>query len=198
MLCKLVVAGGQYDSGTPDQDEDPHGERPNLEEQADGDNDQPVEENVGEDFTKLTGRQKKLFELRLKMNEARKANQTAMVAEKKRMEGPQETRGISKQKWIEERKKKIGKLLDANGLDMTKAYMLDTQEMAEVKYKKWEKGSCSVWLGWYVFYLFFSLICFYIIMLLYFGLVFYFLVYVCVFLDLHMFPFVGAHMYVCM
>lgn len=73
-------------------------------------------------------------------NEARKANQTAMVAEKKRMEGPtEESRGISKQKWMEERKKKIGKLLDANGLDMSKAYMLDTEQMAEAKYKKWEK-----------------------------------------------------------
>lgn len=72
-------------------------------------------------------------------NEARKANQTAMVAEKKRMEAPAEPRGVSKEKWIEERKKKIGKLLDANGLDMTKAFMLDTEEMAEAKYKKWDK-----------------------------------------------------------
>ncbi|GKE83902.1 hypothetical protein Tco_1557644, partial [Tanacetum coccineum] len=37
------------------------------------------------DVCKLSGKQKKLFELRLKMNETRKANQTAMVAEKKRM-----------------------------------------------------------------------------------------------------------------
>ncbi|KAI3815564.1 hypothetical protein L1987_15235 [Smallanthus sonchifolius] len=101
------------------------------------------------DFTKLTWKQKKLFELRLKMNEARKANQTAMVAEKKRMEAPQESRGISKQKWMDERKKKIGKLLDANGLDMTKSYMLDTQQMAEAKYKKWDKQPAPG--GWDVF-----------------------------------------------
>lgn len=69
-----------------------------------------------------------------------------MVAEKKKMEAPPESRGISKQKWIEERKKKIGKLLDANGLDMKKAYMLDTQEMAETKYKKWEKDPAPF--GW--------------------------------------------------
>lgn len=62
-----------------------------------------------------------------------------MVAENKKMEAPTESRGISKQKWLEDRKKKIGKLLDANGLDMSKAYMLDTQDMAETKYKKWEK-----------------------------------------------------------
>ncbi|KAI3877671.1 hypothetical protein MKW98_020152 [Papaver atlanticum] len=41
-------------------------------------------------------------------NEARKANQTAMVAEKEFFfEAPQETRGISKQKWMEDRKGKI-------------------------------------------------------------------------------------------
>ncbi|XP_073039552.1 uncharacterized protein [Primulina eburnea] len=97
----------------------------------------------------LTGRQKKLFDLRLKMNEARKANQTAMVAEKKKSEAPTESRGISKQKWLEERKKKIGKLLDSNGLDMSKAYMLDTQDMAETKYKKWEKDPAPA--GWDVF-----------------------------------------------
>lgn len=79
-------------------------------------------------------------------NEARKANQTAMVGEKKRMEAPEESRGISKQKWLEERKKKIGRLLDANGLEMSNAYMLDTQEMAESKYKKWDKEPAPA--GW--------------------------------------------------
>ncbi|KAL7243995.1 hypothetical protein ACSBR1_016256 [Camellia fascicularis] len=55
-----------------------------------------------------------MFELRLKRNEARKANQTAMVLEKKRMEAPPESKGVSKEKWTEERKKNIGKLLDSN------------------------------------------------------------------------------------
>ncbi|KAK6143360.1 hypothetical protein DH2020_023708 [Rehmannia glutinosa] len=107
------------------------------------------EDDAARNIANLTGRQKRLFELRLKMNEARKANQTAMVAEKKKSEAPVESRGISKQKWLEERKKKIGKLLDANGLDMSKAYMLDTQEMAETKYKKWEKDPAPA--GWDVF-----------------------------------------------
>ncbi|KAA8535978.1 hypothetical protein F0562_028456 [Nyssa sinensis] len=133
----------------PDQDEDAHDEIHDLEESPDGNSDTFVEDNVQVDLTTLKGRQKKLFELRLKMNEARKANQTAMVAEKNRMEAPSESRGVSKQKWIEERKKKIGKLLDANGLDMTKAHMLDTQEMAELKYKKWEKEPAPF--GWDVF-----------------------------------------------
>lgn len=62
------------------------------------------------------------------------------------MEGPTESRGVSKQKWLEDRKKKIGKLLDANGLDMSKAYMLDTQDAADAKYKKWEKDPAPY--GW--------------------------------------------------
>ncbi|XP_049413088.1 uncharacterized protein LOC125876029 [Solanum stenotomum] len=109
------------------------------------------EDNMGEESVNLiTGRKRKLFELRLKMNEARKANQSAMVVEKKKTEAPPaECRGMSKQKWIEERKKKIGNLLDAKGLDMSKAYMLDTQESAETKYKKWEKEPAPA--GWDVF-----------------------------------------------
>uniref|UniRef100_A0A1J3CRD6 Pre-mRNA-splicing factor SYF2 n=1 Tax=Noccaea caerulescens TaxID=107243 RepID=A0A1J3CRD6_NOCCA len=114
------------------------------EEDEDEDNQEPEV-----DVTQLTGRKKKLFELRLKMNEARKFNQTDVGSEKKKMEAPTETKGISKQKWVEERKKKIGKILDANGLDMTKAYMLDTQEAAETKYKKWEKEPTPS--GWDVF-----------------------------------------------
>ncbi|XP_042488811.1 pre-mRNA-splicing factor syf2-like [Macadamia integrifolia] len=146
---KKATGGVPSHSDAPEQGEDPHEEGPNPDEHAEADDDHPAEESVEVDYTKLTGRQKKLFELRLKMNEARKANQTAMVAEKKRMEPPTETRGISKQKWLEERKKKIGKLLDANGLDMTKAHMLDTQEQAEAKYKKWEKDPAPF--GWDVF-----------------------------------------------
>jgi hypothetical protein len=34
----------------------------------------------------------------------------------------------------------VGKQLEASGLDMLKAYMLDTQEDVEDKYKKWEKN----------------------------------------------------------
>lgn len=139
---------GWSSSQAPEQGEELDEERPDHEHSED-DDDRAVLDNVEGDVTQLTGRKKKLFELRLKMNEARKANQIAMVSEKKKMEAPSESRGISKQKWLEDRKKKIGKLLDANGLDMTKAYMLDTQEAAEAKYKKWEKDPAPF--GWDVF-----------------------------------------------
>ncbi|KAL3843354.1 hypothetical protein ACJIZ3_000757 [Penstemon smallii] len=131
------------------QEEDLNDERDGGEEDHSDEETRADGNNDAERFANLTGREKKLFELRLKMNEARKANQTAMVTEKKKLEPPVESRGISKQKWLEERKKKIGKLLDANGLDMSKAYMLDTQEMAETKYKKWDKEPAPD--GWDVF-----------------------------------------------
>lgn len=133
----------------PDEIEESHEEGSRVGAYGDSGDDHPPEGTIEGDSSKLTGRQKKLFELRLKMNEARKANQTAMVAEKKKMEAPPESRGMSKEKWFEERKKKVGKLLEANGLDMTKAYMLDTQEAAEAKYKKWEKDPAPF--GWDVF-----------------------------------------------
>ncbi|KAL6531904.1 hypothetical protein OROMI_028267 [Orobanche minor] len=133
----------------PNQRESANFESSGCEDHSDKGNGSEGEDDAAKSIANLTGRQKKLFELRLKMNEARKANQTAMVAEKKKTEAPVDPRGISKQKWLEERKKKIGKLLDANGLDMSKAYMLDTQEMAEAKYKKWEKEPAPA--GWDVF-----------------------------------------------
>ncbi|KEH44361.1 Pre-mRNA-splicing factor syf2, putative [Medicago truncatula] len=127
-----------------------HDDGPKPDENSDSEPDQPAPEN-NEDgsFPKLSARQKKWMELRAKMQEAKKRNQIEMANEKKRMEAPTESRGVSKQKWLDDRKKKIGKLLDANGLDMTKAYMLDTQEAAEEKYKKWEKDPAPF--GWDVF-----------------------------------------------
>ncbi|KAL9317059.1 hypothetical protein ACSQ67_013576 [Phaseolus vulgaris] len=150
-------ASGGSDSkqDIPDEkhaDEEIHDGRPIFEENTESDSDQPdaqEPEQVEVDYTKLSGRQKKWMELRAKMHEAKKRNQIEIAAEKKRMEAPTESRGVSKQKWLEDRKKKIGKLLDANGLDMTKAFMLDTQEAAEVKYKKWEKDPAPF--GWDVF-----------------------------------------------
>lgn len=149
--CEVAEASGSHlkpDATSPEEIEVSHEEGAKVVEFADSGDDHPPEMTI-EDMSNLSGRQKKLFELRLKMNEARKANQTAMVTEKRKMEAPPESRGISKEKWLEERKKKVGRLLEANGLDMAKAYMLDTQEAAESKYKKWEKDPAPH--GWDVF-----------------------------------------------
>ncbi|MCO5602332.1 hypothetical protein L7F22_056462 [Adiantum nelumboides] len=115
------------------------------------DDQQPKEEVVepaldSESYAKMTPMQKKLFDLRLKLNAARKANQSEIVAEKKRAETPVESRGISKQKWFAEKQKRLGKHLELNGLETSKAFMLDTQEAAETKYKKWEKRPAPF--GW--------------------------------------------------
>eukprot|EP00250_Pteridium_aquilinum_P017405 c23615_g1_i1 orf=966-1937(-) len=123
------------------------------EEGADGgpgkEGDQPDTVFDPESYAKLTPMQKKMFDLRLKLNAARKANQSEIVAEKKRAEAPVESRGVSKQKWFEEKQKRLGKHLELNGLETSKAFMLDTQESAEVKYKKWEKKPAPF--GWDVF-----------------------------------------------
>jgi uncharacterized membrane protein YcjF (UPF0283 family) len=58
---------GQSNSGALEQYEDLHDDRQDSEDHADGDKDNPVEENVEVDVTKLTGRKKKLWELRNKM-----------------------------------------------------------------------------------------------------------------------------------
>ncbi|CAN0902753.1 Pre-mRNA-splicing factor syf2 [Linum grandiflorum] len=149
-LKQAEAGNAQASTHSSHERKDAPGERPDSDDDSHSDkNDQVPEEMPEEDVTKLTGRKRKLYELKLKMFAAKKANQMAIVAEKKRLEPPQESRGISKQKWLEERKKKIGKILDANHLDMKSAYMLDTQEAAEVKYKKWEKEPAPA--GWDVF-----------------------------------------------
>ncbi|GKB62221.1 pre-mRNA-splicing factor SYF2 [Tanacetum coccineum] len=130
----------------PVQTELPNNERSDPDDHPSDDDNNAIEDEPEVDVSKLTGKQKKLFEPRLKMNEARKANQTTMVAYKKRMEAPQESRGISKQTWMEDRNKKIGKLLDYNGMDMSKAYMLDMQQMSGGKIQKVGEGTCSS--GW--------------------------------------------------
>ncbi|KAM4099287.1 hypothetical protein ACJW30_07G146400 [Castanea mollissima] len=137
-LGSLVQAGGgigQASSGALEQNEDLHDDRQDYDDHADGDREYPVVESV--DVTNLTGRKQKLWELKnimsASLTQTKGDNKKEIAAVKKRMEAPTE-------------KKKIGKLLDANGLDMTKAYMLDTQESAEGKYKKWEKDPAPyVW-----------------------------------------------------
>jgi pre-mRNA-splicing factor SYF2 len=62
-----------------------------------------------------------------------KLNQQSMVVEKG-MEPCGERRGVSKEKLLENGKRKIEKLLDSIFLDMSKSHMLGTQDMTEAKY----------------------------------------------------------------
>jgi pre-mRNA-splicing factor SYF2 len=56
-----------------------------------------------------------------------------MVVEK-RMDPCGERRGVSKEKLLENGKKKIEKLLDSNFLYMPKSYVIATEDMTEAKY----------------------------------------------------------------
>lgn len=57
---------GKSNSEAAEQEEYVHNEKPDSEEHADDGDDHP-EENMEGDFTKFTGRKKKLWELRMKM-----------------------------------------------------------------------------------------------------------------------------------
>ncbi|GBG61059.1 hypothetical protein CBR_g18651 [Chara braunii] len=154
-LMPRVSSGGSWGGGAEQQQQQPHRHREDGTSGAGlgargragdngGDDDDvgPAEGDGGGDpLAGLDERGRKLFELRLKLNQARKSNQSAVVAERKREDAPPESRGMSKARWLEEREKKLGRQLEANGLDMSKAFMLDTQDEAEKKYKKWEKKS---------------------------------------------------------
>lgn len=88
----------------------------------------------------------------ISQREARRANQSEVMAEKRRAakeaeeEAEERPRGMSKSSWSEEQKKRLSKQLQANGLDITKAYLLENQEQAEAKYNKWEKKGAAF--GW--------------------------------------------------
>lgn len=83
-------------------------------------------------------------------NQARIASQTGMVAEKKRIEALQESRGISKQR--------KSKLRDANGFAMSKKHICwkaDKQHYSIAKVQEMGKGACPVYFGRYVILLMF-------------------------------------------
>mmetsp|Transcript_11808 Transcript_11808/g.15991 ORF Transcript_11808/g.15991 Transcript_11808/m.15991 type:complete len:538 (+) Transcript_11808:54-1667(+) len=103
----------------------------------------------------LTGRELRLFELRLKMNQARKQNHAAVVVEKKRQEEPKKGEeggnpaGVSKKKFYEQQKEQQARELQAAGLDPSKRHLLDTQEQAEAQYEKQKPKDTPF--GWDVF-----------------------------------------------
>lgn len=96
-------------------------------------------------YAGLSTRQRKLLELQQKLQVCRKANQNAVIAEKKRKKGgqseagdPDATAGAAK-KWYEERTKKQGEALAALGLDKNGAHRLESVEQAELQYEKRSK-----------------------------------------------------------
>ena len=66
----------------------------------------------------MSERQKKLFELQQRLKSSRKANQTAVMHERKRKQAPEGSDVASeKRKWFEEKKKRKQADLDRLGLE---------------------------------------------------------------------------------
>ena len=105
-------------------------------------------EGIGkkESFKGMNSRQRKLAELRSQMKKGRKANETAIVVEKRKlsaiaarggMELPPDAEG-SKRKWFEFKEKQREDELKRLGLPNNKSYLLDKAETAEYRAKKRE------------------------------------------------------------
>ncbi|KXZ55225.1 hypothetical protein GPECTOR_3g367 [Gonium pectorale] len=106
-------------------------------------------------FAGLSAKQRKLMELRQRLQQCRKQNQHAVIAEKKRQKSPgaAETGGGEsagdKRRWYEEKQKRKAEELERLGLDPTQAHRLETAETAALKYEKREKKGGPT--GWGVF-----------------------------------------------
>ena len=95
----------------------------------------------------MNDRQKKLYELRQRLQQCRKANQTAVVAEKKKHKGlvdeedkpPDDKSTNAQRKWFEERQKRKAAELQRLGLDPSQGHRLETLEQAEMYYEKHKK-----------------------------------------------------------
>jgi len=92
----------------------------------------------------MDARQRKLFELRLKLNESRKANHSAVVQEKKRKDaGPEGEKAEARKRAAEGGAAASKELLQAHGLEAGKGYLLQSMEAAEQSYKKQKKGGAA-------------------------------------------------------
>ncbi|GBF98417.1 peptidyl-prolyl cis-trans isomerase-like [Raphidocelis subcapitata] len=152
---------GQAGERQPKRRRGGEGEEAAAPEAAGGDEEEAEEGGAGagdgsvaDPFAGLSARQRKLMELRSKLQQCRKANEHAVIAERKRM---QRAKGLdgddandgsagAKRKWFEEQQKKRGEELQRLGLDPSKAFMLESAEVAAAKAKKQEKQETPF--GW--------------------------------------------------
>lgn len=103
----------------------------------------------GDAMEGMDARQRKLFELRLKLNESRKANQSAVVAEKKRKDNPDQVRQESKRRAAEGSAAAANERLKAHGItDGGKYYLLQSLDEAEEKYAKEDAKKRGPGFGW--------------------------------------------------
>lgn len=96
-----------------------------------------VEEHLGADAVDptagMSAKQRKLFELRLKLNEGRKKNQAAVVEEKKRVDAPDEYANAQKRKIREASNKSRTDSLVKQGIDPNAIHLTATMEQASRK-----------------------------------------------------------------
>jgi len=121
-------------------------------------NNKEIDTNDGDGsdpFAGMNSRQRKLAELQQRMKQARRANESAVVAEKRKEEevnarqpggggggGDGQGNGggdTSVKKWVDEKAKKREEELKRLGLSAEKAYLLETAETAEAKAEKRKK-----------------------------------------------------------
>ncbi|GIL91074.1 hypothetical protein Vretimale_9509 [Volvox reticuliferus] len=103
-------------------------------------------------YAGMSAKQRKLLELRQRLQQCRKQNQNAVVAEKKRRKSPGAVTGggsDDKRRWYEEKQKRRAEDLERLGLDPSQAHRLETAEAAALKYEKREKKGGPT--GWGVF-----------------------------------------------
>ena len=87
----------------------------------------------------MSAKQRKLFELRLKLNEGRKKNQAAVVEEKKRVDAPEEYANAQKRKIREAANKSRTDTLVKQGIDPKAFHLTATMEQADRANKKGKK-----------------------------------------------------------
>lgn len=104
----------------------------------------------GDALQGMDARQRRLFELRLKLNESRKANHSAVVAEKRRKDAPVEEREKSRKRSADGSAAALDGRLKAHGIDdPSKAYLLQSMDEASARYKKEERKPAAF--GWDMF-----------------------------------------------
>eukprot|EP00775_Hariotina_reticulata_P006195 gene6195-6431_t len=96
---------------------------------------------VPDPYAGMTAKQRKLHEIKQKMRQARKANEDATIADKKRLRAREAAGdgGDGEKRWYEEKKKRKEEELARLGLTPDQAYRLESAEVAEAKLKKKEK-----------------------------------------------------------
>eukprot|EP00803_Ostreobium_quekettii_P002717 evm.model.scf_361.10 EVM.evm.TU.scf_361.10 scf_361:88853-94390(-) len=118
------------DNGNKDDAEENGGEPATVRE-VDPDNIEGANPLAG-----LSGRKRKLYELRSRLQECRKANQHAVIAETKRRQVPNAENSVSKRKWFEERKKRQAAELERLGLPPDAVHRIESAEVAQAKHEK--------------------------------------------------------------